>query len=81
MMGAMAKRCNSANRKGVEKNEAERWMGGGDIDRRSRKREDGSEGRWRRLRWQRRWREEDAEGSYLLLMAVRVSEGWRAIQL
>lgn len=25
--------------------------------------------------------EEGEEGSYLLLMAVRVSEGWRAIQL
>ncbi len=43
--------------------------------------EDGSERTWRKLRWQRRWRGEGAEGSYLLLMAVRVSEGWRAIQL
>lgn len=43
--------------------------------------EDGSEERWRKLRWQTRWKEEGAEGSYLLLMAVRVSEGWRAIQL
>lgn len=34
-----------------------------------------------RLRWQRRQREVGKEGSYLLLMAVRVSEGWRAIQL
>lgn len=31
-------------------------------------------GQWRR-------REEGEEGRYLLLMAVRVSEGWRAIQL
>lgn len=30
---------------------------------------------------QRRRKEEGEEGSYLLLMAVRVSEGWRAIQL
>lgn len=50
-----------------------RWMTGGDIDMRSRRWQRGG-GQWRR-------REEGEEGSYLLLMAVRVSEGWRAIQL
>lgn len=40
-----------------------------------------AEGGGGRPRWQLRRKEEVAEGSYLLLMAVRVSEGWRAIQL
>lgn len=57
-----------------KKRERERLMTRENIDRRSRRWQQGREGEGAE-------EEEGEEGSYLLLMTVRVSEGWRAIQL